>query len=528
DRKALPAPEAASDANYIGPSGEIEERLTDIWADVLKTDRSLIGANSDFFKLGGHSLNAIMLVRRVEKFFGRSIPLRVFYHLSTVREMARFLHTFSGDEDRTIPAAGEKEYYTLSSQQKRLFFLHELDRYSLAYNESAEYGLEGPLDTERLSLVFQRLVDRHEILRTSFGLVDGTPVQKVAAAAKLPIEWLPEGRPSEETLRKFIRPFDLSEPVQLRVGLMRLAPERHLLIVDLHHIITDGISKGVLINDFIAIYQDEPLPPPALHYKDFAEWQQGPGQRRLSAVQREFWLEQFSGEIPVLELPADFPRPPVKDYAGGRFMFALGREDTAALKSLALGERVTLYSVILALYNVLLARLSNQDDIVVGTPVAGRPHADLERVMGMFIDTIPVRNHPAENTGFRQFLQDLHSRTTACLDNQAYPYEQLVEELKVPRNTGRNPLFDALFIFHNFEMFLLEMRGLVIRRMERSHPISKFDLTLEAVESPEGLSCTFEYSTNLFRRDTVERFAGYFQRIVAAVTEDPEVKLGAI
>jgi natural product biosynthesis luciferase-like monooxygenase protein/amino acid adenylation domain-containing protein len=527
DRKALPPPLLTAGRDYEAPVGDTEERLADIWAEILNMDRESISATEDFFRLGGHSLNAMVAVARTGKRFGRKIPLKVFYSISTIRAMARYIEASDSRHNDIRPAA-EQPHYPLSSQQKRMYFLHELDRSSLAYNETGIYELKGQLDRKKLADAFAKLIQRHEILRTTFEWIQQEPRQKISASADFDIAYCRADGQEEKVIKEFIRPFDLDRSPLFRAGIIQRSEGDHLLIVDMHHIITDGISKGLLVKDFMALYQEQELPAPAFHYKDYVAWLQEEAQQAEVVRQRSFWTKLFEEEAPLLDLPADAFRPSVKTYSGSVCKAVLGPEETGRLRRLAKEERTTLYILLLAIYNIVLGKLSNQDDIIIGTPTAGRQHADLEKVMGMFVNTIPLRNYPAGNLGFRSFLQEVKSRTLECLDNQAYPYEELIDELKVERNAGRNPLFDALFVFHNFDMFQLGIPGLALTTYERTYNISKFDITLEVFEKDDALVLNVEYATELFRQATIDRFIAGFRRVVDAVISDADRKISAI
>jgi amino acid adenylation domain-containing protein len=428
-----------------------------------------------------------------------------------------------------IKPAGKKNCYRLSSAQKRLYFLYEFDRTSLAYNLPRIIKLEGLLDREKFNATFKKLLARHESLRTSFEVINGEPVQLIADAPAFEIEYFfseKENIPS--VIKRFIRPFDLGNAPLIRAGLIESAPEVYILMVDMHHIITDGISQGILIRDFMTLYSDEALTPVPLQYKDYAEWQQGEEQQAVIALQKKFWLHEFSVEAPILHLPADFARPLVKTHQGSSAAFEIGVEETITLRRMAEREGATLFMVVLSIYNVLLSKLSNEEDIVLGIPVASRFHADLEHVIGMFVNTLPLRNYPRPELSFKDFLGEVRSGTLAFFDNQSYPYEELIDELKIKRDTGRNPLFDVIFAYQNFDEWDLKIPGLSLKPFHNVHTISKFDLGLEVFESNDKLFLTFEYATALFKQETIERFITYFRKIVVTITEDIHKKISDI
>ncbi|MGD2093360.1 MAG: amino acid adenylation domain-containing protein, partial [Candidatus Aminicenantes bacterium] len=300
---------------------------------------------------------------------------------------------------------------------------------------------------------------------------------------------------------------------------------KYLLMVDMHHIISDGMSTELLVQDFMALYREEELAVMRLQYRDFSEWQNNKTQREAQIKQKNYWTEQLEGEIPVLDLPGDYIRPTVQRFEGSTVTFTIEQEEVKALGSLALAEGVTLYMILLGIYYILLSKLSNQEDILVGTPTAGRGHADLQQIIGMFVNTLVLRNYPSGDKTYRRFLKEIKTRTLQAFENQDYPYEELVEEVVIIRDASRNPLFDTMFVLQNMEIPGIEIPELeltpIAHRMERS----KFDLTLMGMEEEERLFLTFEYSTNLFKKSTIERFVSYIKKVVCDVVDNPDIKI---
>lgn len=428
-----------------------------------------------------------------------------------------------------IPNASIKEHYKLSSVQKRLYFMYVLDCTSLTYNMPSLVKLEGFLDRGRFESSFKQLIQRHESLRTSFEMINDVPVQIIREEVDFEITYLESKEEEiEPIIESFCRPFVLNEAPLIRVGLIALSNDEHVLMVDMHHIITDGTSLGILIRDFMGFYNREELQELKLQYKDYAEWQQSEKQQNEAAKQKDFWLNEFSEESAVLQLPSDYVRPSVKSNEGDSLGFEISAEETKALKSLAEEEGATVFMVIMSIFNVLLSKLGNQEDIVVGIPAAGRSHADLENIIGMFVNTLPVRAYPKGSLSFREFLVQVKSKILACFQNQTYQYEQLIEQLKIERDTSRNPLFDVMLVYHNFENSTLEIPGLKIERFNSSAKISKFDITLSAFERDDQIVFDFAYCTRLFSRGTIERFIGYFKSIVSSVVSDANKEIRGI
>jgi len=446
----------------------------------------------------------------------------------------QFMQQLQGGKTRTqgIEAVEKKEYYRLSSAQTRLYILQAMEESSTRYNISGVYVLEGGLDRERLKESFQDLIARHESLRTFFTLVDGEPVQRVLDQVAFGLEvFRADGRSGqggqsgqeliEIIVQDFIRPFDLARAPLLRVGLIGLAEEKHLLMVDMHHIISDGVSEGITVKELTTLYAGIPLPPVSIQYKDYSEWQNSQEQKEALKKQAVYWLEQFKEQIPVLRLPTDYPRPVIQDYAGSYLGFTIDREVTARLKVLAIQANASLYMVLLAAYYVFLARLSGQADIVVGTPVAGRRHADLGGIIGMFVNTLPLRNFFQGSKPFRLWLEEVRENTLAAFQDQDYPLDDLVDRLHIKRDTGRSPIFDVMFGLQNMEQSRVGLSGLRLAPYPYAHRTAKFDLTLMGVEDGDNLAFSLEYSTSLFKEETIRRFTGYYRHILQAVAADP-------
>nr|NIM13090.1 AMP-binding protein [Candidatus Aminicenantes bacterium]NIM84716.1 AMP-binding protein [Candidatus Aminicenantes bacterium]NIN19086.1 AMP-binding protein [Candidatus Aminicenantes bacterium]NIN42988.1 AMP-binding protein [Candidatus Aminicenantes bacterium]NIN85731.1 AMP-binding protein [Candidatus Aminicenantes bacterium] len=533
DKKALPEPIIGKTSGYAVPQNEIEKKLVKIWSEVLHLDNKnsfhlSIGIDDNFFELGGHSLRATVVISKIHKEFDIKVPLAEIFKTPTIRGLSQYIKGMAADIYTPIKAVETKEYYPLSSAQKRLYVLQQIARDIIGYNEFAVLELKGELDSKRFEKTFSKLIHRQESLRTSFIIVEDEPVQKIHDEAAFEIEYYDakreKGRPADIN-RSFVRPFDLSQTPLFRVGLIKEEDEKYLLLVDIHHIITDGISQGIFINDFISLYEGGPVPELHIQYKDFSEWQNREKDRETIKKQEEFWRRQFSDEIPVLNLPTDFVRPPIQSFKGSGIDFKLNSEQGTSLKKLALEEDVTLFMLLLAIYNIFLSKLSSQEDIVIGTPIAGRRHPDLQQIIGMFVNTLALRNYPSGRKTFREFLNELKKRTLNAFENQEYQFEDLVENVYVTRDTGRNPLFDTMFALQNMNRSEIKIPGLKLMPYNYESRTSKFDLTLQAVEERNTLLFTFEYCTRLFKAETIKRFIGYFRKMVTSVSENVSQKI---
>jgi iturin family lipopeptide synthetase A len=518
--------------DYAPPRNEIEHELVGIWQKFFAIEE--VGIYDDFFELGGDSLKAITVLARIHKALNVEIPLAEMFSRPTIEKLAAYIDNTGRREYVSIESSEKRDYYELSSAQKRLYILQQIEPDSTSYNMPTVVLLEGELDRIRIERLFNDLLNRHESFRTSFHLIGSQPRQRVheGVACDLAYFEVPEEE-AEGVVEQFIRPFDLSRPPLLRVGLVKLSALQHILMVDMHHIITDGASKGGLVKEFMQLYGGEELPALRLQYRDFARWQNKMVVSGEMKRQEEFWSDVFAGEIPVINLPTDFERPVFKSFAGGAETFSLEKETVDRLKAMARQEDATLYMTLLTVLNMFLAKISGQEDIVVGAPVAGRRHPDLENIIGMFVNTLALRNFPGKDKTFREFLREVKQRTLLAFENQDYQFEDLVERVRVNRDTSRNPLFDVMFIFLNINMAAgdipeIEIQGLRQKPFKYGKSSAKFDITFSGVESGDRLLFTLEYCSRLFKKATIKRFIDYFKKILFSVTEEPELKMADV
>ncbi|MEC2066182.1 non-ribosomal peptide synthetase [Bacillus inaquosorum] len=525
DRSALPEPENNASLTYMPPRTLIEADLAHIWEDVL--NKQQIGIRDDFFQLGGQSLKAAALVSRIHKKLNVELPLSEVFSYPTVESMAVKLTSLKEHAFTQIEPADQREVYPLSFSQKRLYALHQLADDSTGYNMPVVLELRGNLDRQRLRSVLTELVNRHEALRTVFVLDRGEPVQIIYPEMAFDLKELEmeSEQMLESTIESFIKPFDLSSGPLFRACVITMGNNRGFLLLDMHHIIADGVSMSTLVQEFTDLYCRKELPALNLHYKDFAVWQQEKYPKELYKKQEVYWLDQLGGSLPVLELPLDKTRPRLPDFSGGTIEVNIDKDTADELHRLMVETGTTLYMILLAVYSILLSKLSGQEDIVVGTPAAGRPHADLERVIGMFVNTLAMRSQPEGHKTFSSYLQDIRHLALTAYEHQDYPFEELADKLDTQREVNRNPLFDAMLVLQSSEDFQFEVPGLSISSVTPKHDISKFDLTLHAEEHSGGIHCRFEYSTALFEEETIARWASHFIELVKSVTADTKMRI---
>jgi len=546
DRKALPDPESSFtvDTNtFAAPRTDLERKMVELWSEILGIEPGKIGIDANFFELGGHSLKAITLETSINKIFETKIPMAEIFKNPTVKELSSYVEKASKHKYISIKPAPGMDYYPLSSAQKRLFFLHHFQPENESYNVPFLLILEGEVDKKRLEETFKKLMARHESLRTSFHLIETGPVQKIHHPGNLEfeIEYYETPNP-DEIIGCFFRCFDLSKAPLLRVGLVNLLPQRpgepgsdslehsHLLLVDMHHIITDAFSMSVFIKDFLQLYENQELPPNPLQYKDYAVWENSEEQKLSLKIQENYWLKLFMGkDIPALMLPCDYDRPLHQSSEGDEVGFIIGNEETKTLKAIALEENVTLYMLLLSLITILLSKLSGQDSIIVGTAIAGRRHDDLKSILGYFLNTLPLWNCPRGEQTFLSFLNEVKETVLNAFENQDYPLDDLVEKVVVNRVGNRMPLFDVTFGLEHPEKPSEWSHTLKLKpytHFERK--VSTYDMMIVATEHNDKLTFRIKFKTTLFKKETIQRFISYFHRIIEIVIENPLIQLKTV
>jgi amino acid adenylation domain-containing protein len=442
-----------------------------------------------------------------------------------------------------VPRKRNSHCLPLSYAQERLWVLEQLEAAGAAYNIVGVVRLSGALDVGALERSFAAVVERHEGLRTRFAGVNGSPVQVIdpAGSFELAIEDLSKlpGGESATRARERVRvltqqPFDLERGPLFRVHLLRLSMEEHEAVVVMHHIVSDGWSIGVLIREVGTLYaafsqgRPSPLPALAVQYADYALWQRAWLEGDVLGRQVGYWKDRLSGAPAALELPTDRVRPAVQTHRGANYSFALSAELTRGLSELARREGVTLFMVLLAAFQVLLSRWSGQTDVVVGTPVAGRTHREVEGLIGFFVNTLALRTELSGDPSFREFLGQVRETALGAYAHQDLPFGKLVEELQPARDLSRQPVFQVLFALQNVPQEELRLAGLRLRGVGGEHVTAKFDLSLSLQETAQGLRGSFEYATDLFDGSTIERLAGHYRALLEGIVANPYARIGEL
>ena len=530
DRKQLPAPQAGGylEQELIAPRNEWETKLAMVWQDVLSLER--ISVRESFFAMGGHSLKATILVSKLRKELQVDIEIKDIFTYQTVERLAQFVMQAEKRQHQSIPAIELQECYPASSAQRRMFTLDKMVDNKLLYNIPIAVRIMGNLDQKRFQESWQTLVERNESLRTSFELVKGEVMQKVHPPVSFTVDFIPVTQETEdEWVQQLVsRSFDLKQAPLFQATVLKRTNQDFILVMNMHHIISDEASIGVILRELTQLYEGRPLTEHQIQYKDYAAWHNERLQSEMMKHQEAYWVNQFTGEIPVLQLPTDFKRPAVKQYDGDSVSFAADSSVIAGLRQLTANTGTTNYMILLAAFNVLLAKYCRQDDVIIGTPIAGRTHADAENVVGMFINTLAIRTNPRSDKTFLQYVEEVKSKALEAYSHQDYPFEYLVDQLKVKRDPGRNPLFDVMFSMEYPDIPQSSTGEISFEPYETPYPLAKFDLSLYAQETDEQLRFTFQYSTGLFTQETMERMAAHYQLILQSITAQPEKSLANI
>ncbi len=533
DRRALPLPDAQAYASraYAAPRGEIETLLAALWQDLLEVER--VGRHDHFFELGGHSLLAVRLISQLRQRLGVELPLGELFAHPELAGLADAVARAARSDLPAIVPADRDGPLPLSFAQQRLWFLAQVEGASAAYHVPGGLRLHGRLDVAALRRALDRIVARHEVLRTRFVPLNGQAVQRVDEADigfALRLRDL-SGQPAaarEQALARLVReealaPFDLAHGPLIRGQLITLAEDDHALLLTMHHIASDGWSMGVLTRELAAFYEagrlgeeagPAPLAPLPLQYADYARWQRElVGGERLRA-QEAYWRDALDGMPALLALPTDRPRPARQDFAGAAVALRLDASLGEAVKALSLRHGVTPYMTLLAAWALVLSRLSGQQQVVIGSPSANRARGETEDLIGFFVNTLALPIDLSGQPSVAALLERVRERTLSAQAHQDLPFEQVVERLKPVRSLSHSPLFQVMFAWQNLDGAALRLPGLTLAPLATTRTSAKFDLTLELGESEEGIVGTLEYATSLFERATAERHAAYLERVL--------------
>ncbi|HVG45327.1 MAG TPA: condensation domain-containing protein, partial [Longimicrobium sp.] len=539
DRKALPAPEGDAYARrgHEAPVGETETALAEIWSELLKVEQ--VGRWDHFFELGGHSLLAVRAISRVRQVLGAGVGIADLFERPVLADLARVVEDAVRTELPPIERVERGGRLPLSFAQQRLWFLEQLGGLGDTYHIATRLRLGGALDPAALRRALDAMLARHEALRTTFVEVEGEPVQHIAPPGGFRlVEHDLGGHPDAAaelrrvTAEEAGAPFDLEHGPLIRGRLVRMADDEHILLVTMHHIVSDGWSMEVFTRELGVLYaafrrgERDPLPPLPVQYADYAVWQRTWVEGEVLRQQAEYWKTTLTGAPELLELPVDHPRPARQDHAGAALGIDLGEALTAGLKSLGQRHGTTLFMTLLAGWAAVLARLSGQEDVVVGTPSANRGRTEIEGLIGFFVNTLALRVDLAGSPTVAELLGRVRARALGAQQNQDIPFEQVVELVQPARSLAHSPLFQVMFAWENASEGRLELPGLRVGGVgsASSQVTAKFDLSLSLGEAGGRIVGGVAYATGLFERATIERHLAYLRRVLEAFAADDDLQ----
>jgi acyl transferase domain-containing protein/acyl carrier protein len=516
---------------YTAPTTTTEHEIIKVWEELLGI--TPIGINDNFFELGGHSLLATQVLSRIRERLGVEISPNGLLTAATVAELALQIEIQLPKKNVIIPQVSRLFELPLSLMQQRLWFLQQVNPINTAYNLPVAVRLEGILNLGILEQSFNEIFRRHELLRSRLITINGEPKQEITPVSNLTLPVV--SLETEAEVQLFIteqvqQPFDLSWEL-VRINILRLSEREHIVLLIMHHIISDGWSMGIFIRELSILYEafskglPSPLPELSIQYADFANWQRQWLQEEVLTKQLLYWKKQLTGATPLLKLPASRSRPSVQSYQGASYQFGLSKELTQGLNQLSQKENATLYMTLLAAFMTLLYRYSNQEDIVVGSPIANRDRVEFEGLIGPFLNTLPLRADLSGDPSFRELLLRVREVTLSAYDHKDIPLEKLVQELGLERNLSYSPLFQVWFALQNLPKTVVELSDLTLKALEVANGTVQFDLELFVYEETESLSACFNYSTGLFDATTIYQMASDLEILLMEIILNPDTRL---
>ena len=531
DAKKLPMPEAnTSTKEIVLPRNEIDKKLLIILQDLLNI--SSISIEDNFFELGGDSLSAINLCTQIQSQFHTQIFVKDILEHPVIKNISHIISKNSSDvSSEIIVPVAKAEYYPVSSAQKRMYFASQVaGDDSVLYNIPGGIIIEGFVDVDKLNNAFKALINRHESLRTYFDLIDNTVVQKISNSVDFKLDVINNISFDnlDEEFKSFLKPFDLSQAPLFRAKLINFNNEKFVLFIDIHHIIADGTSLNILIDELCKLYNGHDLEKLNITYKDFASFESQKISSGKLQEAEDFWMSKFQGEIPVLNIPTKAPRPAVQSFDGKKVYSYITAETISKINNVSKTLGITPYMLFLACYYILLSKYSNQNDIIVGTPIVGRDVAETQNLIGMFVNTLALREKIDPSLTFKAFLIGLKENLLTSYQYQTFPFDELVNKLDIKRDTSRNPLFDTMFIYQNTGFKDMLLGNTTAKYYIPNVNISKFDLSLEIIPMSNKTTISFEYSTKLFDETFIKNMAYHYLNILHSILENSDVKISEI
>lgn len=522
----------------------IQQKILEIWQAVLKEDE--IGFDEDFFEIGGHSLNGTQVANRISKELNIEITLDTIFENGTINELTEVIYPLIKavepvSQHTPIPQTALSESYSLSDVQKRIWFLGQLNESKIAYNMTSTLVIKGCLDVVVFEKAFNHLWKRYDILRTNFKIIDGEPRQVISDSFQKNFFWeYDNGLLDTQSIEQRIEAekkyaFDLENDALMRVTLLKNDTDEHILILLLHHLVADGWSLNILFKELWQLYntflenKTPHLEPLSIQYRDFVAWQSQQANQPNAELSKEFWLKEFSGDLPILELPTDKPRPAVKSFKGATYSFKLDSKLSKQVGQYCEKTSTTPFMFFQAMLTILLNKYTNQQDIIIGTPLSGRNHHDLESQVGLFLNIVGIRNQITNKITIQQYINQVKEHTLQVYNHQSYSFDAIIEALNLTRDLGRSPLFDVLLVVQNhLQELTASSPNINIEPFHYTEEVSKYDLSLYVEQQAEAFELTFEYRTDLFEVSTVQLFAEHFSNLIGHSIEQPNIAIGKV
>lgn len=531
DKKRLPLPSTQKSTLYMPPRNNIDKSIIDILKKILEI-HSDISINESFYSLGGDSLTAITFSTYVFKKFGVSISTKDILDNPVIMNLSDYISTFNLSNQissNTINRAKKMDYYPISSAQRRIYYAAKLDDKSVLYNISGGVIINKELNIKKLESCFKKLITRHESLRTHFDIINNDIVQviddNIDFNLSLEISSLDD---LNKIYHDFVRPFDLSIAPLFRTKVVKLNNNKMLILLDMHHIISDGTSLNILLQELCDLYNNNKLSEKNLDYKDFTLWEKSQFETDSFKKSREFWVNQFKDEIPLLNMPTDYPRPSVQSFEGSNYHTKLSKETFDKINKVAQELNITPYMLMLSCYYILLSKYTSQSDIVIGSPIIGRELPELSNIIGMFVNTLSLRTTVDSSLSFDSFSQIVKTTCLDCFKNQSYPFDILVKDLNIQRDPSRNPLFDTMFSFQSEGYPRINFDSASVEYFIPDNNISKFDISLDITPVDNELSIRLEYCTKLFDEEFIKRFSLHYINILNTILNNKRIKISDI
>lgn len=525
DVKALPATAIAK--RKVSGHNAVTDKIVGIWKDVLGVDN--IAYSDNFFDLGGHSLNAAICITRIKKMFSIDLTIRHLFLYPTAESFSEYIASLKQCDIDSIPKAENKEQYPVSDAQLQILLADKLDVKKGCYNISHAFLIEGALDVERMRTAFEKVVEEQESFRTSFHLTQDGYVQKIHNKVKVLMETVsvPEEE-SMEYIKNSITTFDVTQDSLIKLFCIRIASNKSVLLFHMHHAICDGFSMKILFKSLEDHYNGTENLPSAIQYRDYSEWMSGHDRKENLFKQEQYWLERLKGYNNTEDLPLDYKRGRVRDFEGRKYAFVLNKEQKEKADAFIQQNQVTWYMFLLSVYYILLSMLTNQEDIIIGTSVSVRSSEQLEKVCGVFLNLLPMRNKIKSEQSYLEFLKEVKENMLSDFENQEYPYVELIRKIHTHEQPNRNQLFDAYFDMSNYGAFEMNLDQLQVRNLKIQYDTTKYDITLYAEETEQEVRLEYEYAKSLFSEDTIAFFALKYLDIIAIVSENPNISIGEI